>query len=541
MAFTHSVPQTYDAGSTVKIRCVNDISQDVSLPNVAISKIFPVFETMPFTNSCTVALQSQDRSLVLKAMDPRYSIKFRRSLGLPDTFNDDSFYEVLQSPDIEVVAKRMASNLKTIQRAMTEHSKYGDIPNRDYSQPPLIDNTEPGSGLLEFLSLFTTTKKKVPRFVNEGVQLRDLKLDLGLNVATILRHPGLSELAACLIMEQDFTSQYTNWSTLTNDAAKGVSTLVTSCIVYTTSEDGNWIYACGGLITLEVPGSTGTMLGPALAEVAKTPEKIEYCIHEFESFLLTLSYFNLSLRGLRSDNLILATSSSQNPQLVLIDAGTVGDDYHKKKLRLYTNQQEERALELVRHLLGVTTSQLYETHGIADWDDIENNIPPSKGLDWRIIISDIKHFSSRREAVAMAPYTATITRLARVILLHDHYKDANYPWPVPQLQKLQRVISFHSDSDQAQSFTASADIMRNLALIKARINKHVQTTKAIEEHVSTQRVLDHQVWQREAKALQQMQASIGEASFEEWVARKFDALRAVTGIRLHRRDIVVGR
>lgn len=66
--------------------------------------------------------------------------------------------------------------------------------------------------------------------------------------------------------------------------------------------------------------------------------------------------------------------------------------------------------------------------------------------------------------------------------------------------------------------------------------------KAIQESVSTHRLLDHHVWQQEAKAIHnQTNAGIGEPALEEWVARKFDALHKVTGIHLHRRDIVVSK
>lgn len=538
MASAHLVPQTYNVGSTIKITCMDDISQDTSTPNATISKIFAVFDHMPFTNSCTVKLLSHGRPLVLKAMDPRYSLKFRRSLGLPDTFNHDAFYELLQNPDIAKFAKTIASNLETIKGTMLlRHCGSRNLYYIAVHQGLSHDTTTPDAGLLEFLSLFTTTKDPTSQPSSGLPQSYKAIFSPGSNVGTVLKHPGLSELAACLIMESDFIRQSAAWATLTNGAAKGVPTLVTTCLVYTMSKDGDSVYACGGLITLEVPGSTGDNLEAALAEIAETPENIEYCIHEFESLLLTLSYFNLSLRGLRTDNLILTKTSSESPRLVLIDAGSVKDISQKKIWNLYRNREEENGIQMVSDMLGLNYSDLYNTHGIAKWDVIEMALMSHNAIEWHIIMADIKHFSSRDEAVAMAPYTALILRIARVIFLHNVFDEAaDVRWPLPALQRFQRVLSFHDD--QGASPPAMDEIARRLKVVKSGSSHALPSTSKVEAHVSNHRVLDHEVWRREAEVLIQSKSSIGETSFEEWVTRKFEALRIVTGIHLHRRDLV---
>lgn len=90
MAYGQLILQVYDVGSIIKILCADDMSQDISSPNVVISKIFAVWENIPFTNSCTVGLHTHDRPLVLKALDPRYSAKFRRDLDSPIDFDSDA-------------------------------------------------------------------------------------------------------------------------------------------------------------------------------------------------------------------------------------------------------------------------------------------------------------------------------------------------------------------------------------------------------------------------------------------------------------------
>lgn len=82
--------------------------------------------------------------------------------------------------------------------------------DRDEFQKPLTSDTaSSASGLLGFMSLFMSKSKPTRRKRNrpsteDSPRLGNANLDYDISIAPILRHPGLSELAAHLIMEQHF-------------------------------------------------------------------------------------------------------------------------------------------------------------------------------------------------------------------------------------------------------------------------------------------------------------------------------------------------
>lgn len=241
-------------------------------------------------------------------------MKFRRDLGLPTAFDSGASYDISQSSKLAILATRIASNVFSVKEGTQQITMGPGRLGCDEIQKPLTsDIASSATGLLEFMSLFTSnrkpTRRKRNRLSNEDSPgLGNATPDYDMSIAPILRHPSLSELAACPIMEQHFNQQHNNRSMLTHHAAKGVPSLIDTSLVSTTSDDGSTTYVCGGLITSEIPGSTGRMLGTALARIAQGPEQLQCSIHGFESFLPTLSYCNLSLRGFRPDNLVLDTS-----------------------------------------------------------------------------------------------------------------------------------------------------------------------------------------------------------------------------------------
>lgn len=199
-------------------------------------------------------------------------------------------------------------------------------------------------------------------------------------------------------MEHNLNQQWQIRSSLTRNGVPSVSQVEALCLVRSPlGIEPN--YTCGGIITKRVFGPTGSQLTTALSCIVQVSSQVEHFIHQFQTLLLTLSYPDLSPTDIRADNLMLDTTLPEYPSPVLIDSGALASNQIEKRSGLLSSDENaEDAVFILAMLPNLNAGKLIASHGQI-FLGIARGPHHQQTMEWQIIVSDIHHFSTQREAI----------------------------------------------------------------------------------------------------------------------------------------------